>query len=257
MTVTYTPELRAAAQKSFTAFEDALLHVPTAVTPRSRPIAWFGDAEAYGRSDLRIVTVGLNPSLTEFPADDPDLRFPAGSETKSATPGFLHSQNDYFRVEPYMAWFRTYRHLLRGLGASFTSDDPSLGRRVLHTDLCSPVPTSPTWSRLDRATRAALASVGVPIWHDTIRALRPDLALVSVAHAHLATIAFEARSEWETIRTVAKQKSVVDIRLRRYDVDGHTLHVAWARAGTTPFQLLTNQERYEVGRQLDGLVRVR
>jgi hypothetical protein len=35
-----------------------------------RPILWFGDSVAYSNSDVRVVTVGLNPSRVEFPEGD-------------------------------------------------------------------------------------------------------------------------------------------------------------------------------------------
>ena len=35
----------------------------------SIPILFFGDSEAYERSERRIITVGLNPSRLEFPEE--------------------------------------------------------------------------------------------------------------------------------------------------------------------------------------------
>ena len=37
----------------------------------SMPILYFGDSEAYSRSAIRILTVGLNPSREEFPIFGP------------------------------------------------------------------------------------------------------------------------------------------------------------------------------------------
>ena len=45
------------------------------VTP-AVPILFFGDLDAFRASPLRVVTVGLNPSLHEFPTDEPFRRFP-------------------------------------------------------------------------------------------------------------------------------------------------------------------------------------
>lgn len=46
----------------------------TCIVQDSIPILWFGDMEAYCHSKRKIVTVGLNPSLQEFPKDKD--RFP-------------------------------------------------------------------------------------------------------------------------------------------------------------------------------------
>ena len=45
------------------------------VTPAA-PILFFGDLAAYRASPLRVLTVGLNPSLHEFPDGNPFQRFP-------------------------------------------------------------------------------------------------------------------------------------------------------------------------------------
>ncbi len=45
------------------------------------PVLFFGDLDVYLASALRVVTVGLNPSLREFPAADPFRRFPLAADT--------------------------------------------------------------------------------------------------------------------------------------------------------------------------------
>lgn len=47
---------------------------PCCVVP-AVPILFFGDLKAYRASPLRVLTVGLNPSLHEFPAVEPFRRF--------------------------------------------------------------------------------------------------------------------------------------------------------------------------------------
>ena len=42
---------------------------------RSMPILFFGDSDHYLSSQLRVITVGLNPSRAEFPEEDRFLRF--------------------------------------------------------------------------------------------------------------------------------------------------------------------------------------
>ena len=48
---------------------------PCRVTPAA-PILFFGALPAYRYAALRVLTVGLNPSLHEFPADEPFRQFP-------------------------------------------------------------------------------------------------------------------------------------------------------------------------------------
>ena len=100
------------------------------------PILFFGDLGAYRTSPLRVVTVGLNPSRHEFPADAPFRRFPLlargiGGETTR----YLDAMSAYFRNEPYRGWFNTFEAFLEGLGASYYDGEAC---RALHTDLCSP-----------------------------------------------------------------------------------------------------------------------
>ena len=47
--------------------------LPSRVVP-AVPILFFGDLQAYSASETRVLTVGLNPSLQEFPKESPFLR---------------------------------------------------------------------------------------------------------------------------------------------------------------------------------------
>ncbi len=49
--------------------------VQSAVVDPSMPILFFGDSRKYEASDVRVITVGLNPSLAEFPSAEPFQRF--------------------------------------------------------------------------------------------------------------------------------------------------------------------------------------
>ena len=96
-----------------------------------------------GVSTLRVLTVGLNPSLQEFPADRPFSRFPLDEGTAGrGRDHYLYALSSYFRTDPYRAWFRAFEPLLNGAGASYYEGFTST---ALHTDICSPVATDPTW----------------------------------------------------------------------------------------------------------------
>jgi len=80
------------------------------IVPNSIPILHFGDIEAYARSGLKIITVGLNPSLAEFSKNED--RF--GHEVcESLNPATLRlALSSYFRINPYRRWFnRSYEPL--------------------------------------------------------------------------------------------------------------------------------------------------
>jgi hypothetical protein len=86
------------------------------------PILFFGDVFGYVRSEVKVVTVGLNPSLAEFPTSNPWLRFPGAAGLKPPLTSdmrkrYLHSLCDYFKIEPYRDWFdRSFEPLLNGIG---------------------------------------------------------------------------------------------------------------------------------------------
>lgn len=124
------------------------------VTPNSAPILYFGDLDAYHASKLRVITVGVNPSDEEFPVHSPWSRFPvaeiaAVEDAEPLLPDYLHALNNYFRLDPYGLWFSSYEPALNGMGASYY-DDGAATATAIHTDVCTPVPTSPTWRRLNR-----------------------------------------------------------------------------------------------------------
>jgi hypothetical protein len=239
-------ELLAAAEAAFEAQRHAKQVCGAVVTPASRPIAWFGDTCAYAASPLRILTVGLNPSQVEFPTGQPNRRFPAASGVEQASDSYVASLNDYFRIDPYCRWFNTYRSLLEGLQASF---DGNFGvNTAVHTDLCSPVPTSPTWSRLPTTVQAALSIGGVRLWHELIELLRPDVVLLSLARRHLSRIDFPAiDKDWAAWFDIPQPAKPYVVLRRCYEVGGRPVLFVWGRAANTPFGSLSYLARRRLG----------
>ena len=131
-----------AVTQSWRAFDRAA-RMPVRVTPAA-PILFFGDHGAYRASPLRVLTVGLNPSLHEFPVGQPFRRFPL-VDGRGREPGrYLDAMSSYFRTDPFRAWFSALEPLLNGSGASYYAAETST---ALHTDICSPVATRPTAAR--------------------------------------------------------------------------------------------------------------
>ena len=220
----------------------------------SIPILFFGDLEAYLKSQLRVVTVGLNPSAKEFPKF-PDIssfcRFPLAEDI---TPGerarYIDALSAYFRSNPYMGWFSAFEPMLRGMGASYYAGQPST---ALHTDICSQVATDPTWSRLGRATQSALAKDGVPLWHKLIEALKPNIVIMSIRERYLSRIKFRRCGEWKDVCRFEEKKSG-EQRREPYKVWTHSFEVCneptlfvFGRAAQTPFGSLSLEQRRETG----------
>jgi hypothetical protein len=77
------PAIRELAGRAFDAWREARERVCDQVVTPSMPILYFGDFDAYRASDIRVVTVGLNPSLAEFPVANPFSRFRSADDLKS------------------------------------------------------------------------------------------------------------------------------------------------------------------------------
>ena len=222
----------------------------------SIPILFFGDDERYFASPKRIITVGLNPSRVEFPAADRFERFPAAREINPASPAldwYLRALHDYFRERPYNAWFRpAFEPILNGLGASYYDGAAST---ALHTDICSPLATDPTWTRL-RDGRAALEATGIELWHRLVERLAPDVILISVARQHLEKIRFPRLDEWQTLHTVERTNPFPVQAIRLEVTPGKTTLLVFGRAANHPFGTVSAKDKrligVSVGRALDA-----
>ena len=223
--------------------------LPHLVRP-SAPILFFGDSRRYERSPLKAVTVGLNPSRAEFPPDDPFRRFPAAREIApplldGSLDAYRGALDEYFRIDPYRAWFKpSFELLLRGLGSSFFDGAENA---ALHTDLCSPLATDPTWSRLDDGEQAALIHDGSELWHDLLEYLQPDAVLISVKRAHLTKIRFPVVAEPRPIYTVERKRPyVIELSRRKLD-SGKEPFFVFGKAAQKPFGLISSAAKRAAG----------
>jgi len=224
---------------------------PPRVTPAA-PILFFGDLDAYRASPLRVLTVGLNPSLHEFPAGNPFQRFPLlnGGSTDREPNRYLDAMSAYFRTDPYGGWFSAFEPVLKGAGASYYAGN---GSAALHTDICSPVATNPAWSRLGETDRADLEAAGGPLWHTLLETLRPHMVALSVARAHLARIEFAPVDEWRTIHEFgrtgggAPRSTPYEVRGRWYEAGGERSLFVFGRAAQKPFGLLSDNQKHKLG----------
>ncbi len=226
-------------------------NTPCVVKP-SIPILYFGDCERYARSPLKVITVGLNPSRLEFPADGPFRRFPQACNLYPDVlhgcgyPEYLAALNDYFRRDPYLGWFGSLEPLLEGMEASFREGRTNV---ALHTDLCSPLATDPTWSRLTHE-RSLLGPDGIKLWLRMVRHLVPDVVLVSVAREHLAGLDFVPLGPWQTIFTVERARPYRVEAQRVETVPGRTALVVFGQASQMPFGTVSFADKREIGRTI-------
>jgi hypothetical protein len=225
---------------------------PFLVKP-SIPILFFGDSDKYFSSRLRIITLGLNPSRSEFPDDNRFLRF---GKARNIYPQildgifydeYLEALNGYFQNppnRPYGHWFNSFEPLLNGLDCSYYGQAQNT---ALHTDLCSPLATDPTWSRLDRDTRSMLIDSGTILWHRLVKQLSPDLIIASIARRHLDRIAFPWVGDWRVVHTV-ERANPYHVQVRRLRViEGKDTHLVFGRAANTPFGTISNMDKQKTG----------
>jgi hypothetical protein len=239
--------------ESWAAF-DAASSAPWLVRP-SIPILYFGDLRRYRQSQLRVLTVGLNPSNREFPSDDPFRRFPAAANLDRRKAGWetVHKTalNNYFRVAPYKPWFNAWEVLLQGMGASYW-EAPNI---AIHTDLCSPLATDPTWSGLNAADPSAhhlLEPGGARIWRRLVETLHPHIILISVARSHLTHICQLPLADWTLIYTVAGQtRRPLEVRGTWVDWAGpeQTL-IAFGPAANLPLGTVSYKDKARVGQAI-------
>ena len=236
----------ALAWRAFDRVADRTCRVTPAV-----PVLFFGDLNAYLASPLRVVTVGLNPSLHEFPAGEPFRRFPLAEGSRDRERSrYLDAMSAYFCTDPYSGWFNAFEPLLNGLGAGYYK---GAAATALHTDICSPVATDPTWSRLGKADRAALEADGGPLWHALLEELRPHIVAISVAETHLERIKFVSGKDWKVIHTFDRKADGTprsrsyEIRARWHDVGGERSLFLFGAAAQTPFGTLATHQKREAG----------
>jgi hypothetical protein len=262
------PALEGLARRAFEVWEQARSQ-DAAAACAAMPILFFGDFDAYMRSPLRVITVGLNPSNAEFP-DDPE-KFPGqdrfwrfreaeGLEGLASTADlgrYIRALSSYFDNKPYK-WFGTYKGLLEGMDASFYKGAAS---SALHTDLCSAVATHPTWSRLPEESRAVLLGPGRALWHDLVRVLRPQVMLISVAREHLGHILFESDAGWEEQFQVEREPPyqdhpyIVEHKRMRLE-DGTPMLAVFGRAANTPFGTVSQKDQRWIGRRVKEMIHV-
>lgn len=237
-------------KKAWCAYDNAA-RLSVRVSPAA-PILFFGDLGSYTLSRLRVLTVGLNPSRLEFPTDIPFSRFPSCEDPAGREPRrYLESLSSYYGTRPYRRWFNSFEPILNGAETSYYPGETS---KALHTDICSPIATDPTWSHLGQADRSTLEADGGPLWHMLVKALKPHLVFLSVAKSHLGRIEFEPLdNQWNVLLTFDwtgsgdPRSRPYEIQGRWYDVGGEPSLFVFGTPAQTPFGLVSNLQKRKIG----------
>ena len=156
----------------------------------------------------------------------------------------------YFRTDPYRGWFSTFEPLLGGMEASYYEGRAST---ALHTDICSPVATNPTWTGLNTDSRSVLAADGTLLWHMLLEELRPQIVALSVAKAYLKRIKFAPVTNWEVIHVFGRTANG-ELRSRPYEICARWYNVGSERslfifgaAAQKPFGKLAADQKRAAG----------
>ena len=213
----------------------------------------FGDKNEYEKSELKIITVGLNPSLVEFPVENPELRFKF--RQNGNVKNYINSLNEYFydRNNPYMRWFDSYENLINGLDASYRN---KMTYRALHTDLGSVLATNPTWSELNKDIKRNLSDHGIQIWHDLMLCLDPDIIIVSVAKEWLTRIKFRRCSDDLIIEKFDKtkdnkpRKKLIEIIGSWIELNNKKTLLVYAPAAQKPIDKISHDHKKIAGNKI-------
>jgi hypothetical protein len=232
------------------------------VVPNSMPIPYFGDLAAFFASPLRVLTAALNPSGREFPASEPRFDVSRGLWGAAELEAELST---YFRRNPYRSWFSSFEPVLNGL--EVTSGDKmahgEYSSTALHVDLCSPIATSPTWSKLTLEQRSELTTTGREIFEWLIDELEPTIIVASLGWGHIEKwhSDFQSGRSWERIveyRTAAKGAPLRAPLLVQFNTiksrKGRALVFVNGTAADKPFGRFTTERKLEVGRTLRQLL---
>jgi hypothetical protein len=227
---------------------------PILVYP-SIPILFFGDSRKYDTSKLKVVTVGLNPSKEEFPDNNRFSRFPeVESIYNEILDGkhldkYLGALNNYFRNKPYRRWFdKSFEPILNGMGASYYDSQENT---ALHTDLCSPLATDPTWNNLRNDIKVRLEDDGNRLWHGLIQRLDPDVIIISVKEDYLRRI--RNVNGWKTAYKIERKNPYV-VKIGTMRTESKISRIFFGKAAQQPFGTVSAEDKRQVGQEIRQII---
>ena len=218
----------------------------------SLPILYFGDLDRYFQSDRRVLTVGKNPSDNEFRlTKDDKFSFVRFQKWKPTEENLIETLNSYFKILPLRKWFSSFEPILNGMDCSYYGKASNV---ALHTDICSPIATFPTWSNLTKTEQERLYTEGFQIWLLLLEELQPDYLLISIPAALFKSV---IRSSGVPLLSF-NQKKDGTTRKKPYEVTLHHFHlksgkqvnVVFGQAANKPFDTITNDQKHKIGEKI-------
>ncbi len=234
------------------------------VVPNSIPILWFGDLNAYRMSDLRVVTVGLNPSNMEFlskrGATNYNVihRFPkaaslVGKSRLSSVDIQIYedSMNNYFinnsngKSTWYRTWFSNNEAALHGLDASYF-DSVTYKRIAIHIDLQTPVATE-KWSSLTNNQKQVLHNNLGYSFSQLLNQLDPHVIITSMNRDYIKNYFIDNNN-------IPCEEKNASFNYQKKDAQGRTYtyirafhldngrYLIWGNNGNTPFARLNQSQ---------------
>lgn len=216
----------------------------------SLPILYFGDLEAYKSSRIKVLTVGKNPSDNEFCLKkNENYSFVRFSRWDPCDNNLVETLNEYFRDRPLNQWFSSFEPILNGFSCSYYNN---VGKNVaLHTDICSPLATFPTWSKLTTVQQNLLFEDGFVIWKELINYLQPDFMLISVPNILFRNL--DCNNEEKLIsfdKKINGESRKKPYIVKKYEFvlnSGKISTIIFGQAANKPFDTISNEQKKEIG----------
>jgi hypothetical protein len=221
------------------------------VVKPSLPILYFGNLDGYTKSKLKVVTVGKNPSDNEFRLNKNDsFSFVRFSEWDEKSKNLKSTLNPYFENEPLKQWFSCFEPILNGLSASYYNS--CYNHTALHTDICSPLATNPTWSKLSKETQSSLYKEGFEIWKELIEELQPDIMFVSIPRDLFRSVFKSSGNKlvvFNNKKNGEPRKKPYIVEMFEYKLGTEKkVKVVFGQAANKPFDTIFDQQKIEIGK---------
>lgn len=220
------------------------------VVSPSLPILYFGNLNEYEDSKFKVLTVGKNPSDNEFRLNKKEMfsfiRFPQWNKERE---NLKEALNSYFEEKPLKQWFSSFEPILNGMSCSYYNGVHD--NIALHTDICSPLATTPTWSKLTNEQKNLLYEEGIEIWKELIEELQPDLMLISVPQNLFQKIVITSGKElisFDIKKDGELRKKVYRVDYHAYKLNnGKNVKVVFGLAANKPFDTITQEQKNKIG----------
>ncbi len=228
------------------------------------PILYFGDIEAYFKSQYKIITAAINPSCEEFYYNESNRqisykRFPQFESIAKENAlsdknilQYLSALNGYFKTgNDYKKWFKTTPrdNLFAPFGASYYDNAPN---RAIHTDTLSPFATFPTWGDIAKKSQRRFSDIGIPLWNELIEILEPDIIFMSLNKKYISHIDFyKTFRDYITYHDKKYYGESLKMQYGYINLNSKTTHIFnESRTNRVPFNAIGNEQSALLSKQI-------